>query len=172
MAVVPGGTDRLRPSDMARQSRIAARSLRGLFGVGVTVVLAGWLAGCGTMPAPGATADLAAAAPVSSVASATPPSAAAHDAAAKVAALVNLTQADMAATFGKPDFTRVDAPAEIWQYRSANCVLDVFFYPEGSGMRVSYASTRSRGLIKVAENVCFPGPPALPKSITTEARSS
>ncbi|HWK46762.1 MAG TPA: hypothetical protein VNT30_18725 [Stellaceae bacterium] len=151
----------------------------------ITVVLAGWLAACGTVPGPVSTTastrpDMATAPsptgplPTSQARAALPSpvaSAASRDVAAKVAALVNLTRDDLTATFGQPDFTRADPPAEIWQYRSASCVLDVFFYPEGSDMRVSYAATHSRGLIKIAENACFPGLATPPRPVTTEARS-
>ncbi len=31
---------------------------------------------------------------------------------------------------GRPDFTRRDGDVEVWQYRSANCVTDMFLYPQ------------------------------------------
>jgi hypothetical protein len=141
-------------------------------------VSAGWLAACGTLPSetavvPGVS-NPATAAVGGGRSPGSPPlsSGAPRDVAADVAALVNMSQVDVIAAFGSPDFTRRDAPAEVWQYRSAACVLDVFFYPEGRNLRVAYAATRSRGLIKVAENTCFPALPALPRSHTADARTS
>lgn len=33
------------------------------------------------------------------------------------------------AALGEPALKRQESPAEVWQYRGADCVLDVFFYP-------------------------------------------
>ena len=59
-------------------------------------------------------------------------------------ALNGLAPAQVAALIGDPDLRRVDPPAEIWQYRSADCVLELYFYDSGSSTRVVYAETRSR----------------------------
>lgn len=45
---------------------------------------------------------------------------------------------------GNPDLRRVDPPAEIWQYRNAECVLDLYFYDSGASRRLVYAETHSR----------------------------
>jgi hypothetical protein len=46
---------------------------------------------------------------------------------------------------GAPKLVRHDAPAEVWQYRSAACVLDVFLYQDKptAGIRVKYAEART-----------------------------
>lgn len=44
--------------------------------------------------------------------------------------LIGLTPLDLAETLGDPAATRRDRPAEIWQYRSSACVLDIFLYEE------------------------------------------
>ena len=46
---------------------------------------------------------------------------------------------------GTPKLVRRDAPAEVWQYRSAACVLDVFLYQDKptAGIRVKYAEART-----------------------------
>lgn len=44
---------------------------------------------------------------------------------------------------GLPKFVRRDAPAEIWQYRSDACVLDVFIYQAATGAQVKYAEART-----------------------------
>src|SRR6266851_7548356 len=58
--------------------------------------------------------------------------------------LTGLGPAELVALFGEPDFRRRDPPAELWQYRSADCVLDVFLYGEGGTYRVVRSETRDR----------------------------
>jgi hypothetical protein len=58
--------------------------------------------------------------------------------------LKGLAPAQVTALIGDPDLRRVDPPAEIWQYRSADCVLDLYFYDSGATSRMVYAETRSR----------------------------
>jgi len=41
--------------------------------------------------------------------------------------------AEVTALLGAPHFRRVDAPAELWQYRVNGCVLDLFLYPTSAG---------------------------------------
>lgn len=41
--------------------------------------------------------------------------------------LAHLFAFDIAGLFGPPDFEREDAPAVLWQYRSASCVFDLYF---------------------------------------------
>lgn len=42
--------------------------------------------------------------------------------------LMGLGASDMLARFGEPDLRRAEPPAELWQYRSADCVLEVILY--------------------------------------------
>ncbi|MGH6973393.1 MAG: hypothetical protein ACRED6_02065 [Stellaceae bacterium] len=58
--------------------------------------------------------------------------------------LNGLAPAQVAALIGDPDLRRVDPPAEIWQYRNADCVLELYFYDSGANSRMVYAETRSR----------------------------
>lgn len=46
--------------------------------------------------------------------------------------------------FGAPALIRHEPPAEIWQYRSATCVLDLFLYPAATGRSVRHAEIRAR----------------------------
>lgn len=48
------------------------------------------------------------------------------------------------ALYGEPDLKRVDPPAEVWQYRNAECVVDLFFYDGADGTRLVYAESRLR----------------------------
>jgi hypothetical protein len=58
--------------------------------------------------------------------------------------LIGLERHELQARLGDPVLRRRDAPAEIWQYRSALCVLDLFLYRDGPAMRVSNAELRPR----------------------------
>ncbi|MBI3452762.1 MAG: hypothetical protein HY057_08045 [Rhodospirillales bacterium] len=49
-------------------------------------------------------------------------------AAAPEITLVGLTQVEMAELLGRPADEREAAPAKVWQYRSRECALDVYFY--------------------------------------------
>jgi hypothetical protein len=61
--------------------------------------------------------------------------------------LTGLGPAELIALLGEPDFRRRDPPAELWQYRSADCVLDVFLYGEGGSYRVVRSETRDRHVL-------------------------
>ncbi|HKX09569.1 MAG TPA: hypothetical protein VJN67_15325, partial [Stellaceae bacterium] len=65
--------------------------------------------------------------------------------------------ADLARRLGEPDFVREEPPAVIWQYRSADCVLDLFLYRDGDELRVTYAEARDRELIRVPQSDCYAG---------------
>ncbi len=52
-------------------------------------------------------------------------------ASAEPAELLGLDPQRLAALLGDPELRRQEPPAEVWQYRNAACVLDIFFYPEG-----------------------------------------
>jgi hypothetical protein len=61
--------------------------------------------------------------------------------------LDDLTAAQLVSRIGEPDFRRVESPGELWQYRGAHCVLDVFLYGDnGAGAHVIHAEGRSRNL--------------------------
>ena len=61
-----------------------------------------------------------------------------------VGELRGLKAAEIVSLLGEPAFRRVEPPAELWQYRTRDCVLDLFFYPQAGGYRVSAAETRGR----------------------------
>jgi hypothetical protein len=52
--------------------------------------------------------------------------------------------AEVEALVGGPDFRRVEPPAELWQYRTADCVVDLFFYGKGDDRRVVHEDARGR----------------------------
>lgn len=59
------------------------------------------------------------------------------------AAIVGLDGGAVRKLLGEPGLIRRETPAEVWQYRTAGCVLDVVLYDEASGPRVAYAEART-----------------------------
>ena len=68
--------------------------------------------------------------------------------------LTGLAPAEVIALMGEPDFRRRDPPAELWQYRSADCVLDVFIYGSGGNARVVRSQTRDRHVLPPLVAAC------------------
>jgi hypothetical protein len=60
--------------------------------------------------------------------------------------LAGLAPSQVAALYGQPDFRRNDPPAEVWQYRSADCVVDLYFYGGDGGEQLVFAQSRPRSL--------------------------
>ena len=116
------------------------------------------LAACGTPPSAIVAPPSAAAAVLP--APAAPAVAPAAPAAARIPELPVLTglgPAELVALFGEPDFRRRDPPAELWQYRSPDCVLDVFLYGEGGSYRVVRSETRDRHVLPPQVAACAAG---------------
>jgi hypothetical protein len=153
----------LRPG-CARGLGPALRPPRGLAAIAIVAVLLG---GCTALNA-GLPSDLSGligppqkrfegtpahgAAPAAAIASLEPATAPVTSAAAApprpplndVRELIGLEREQIQARLGDPALRRRDAPAEIWQYRSPLCVLDVFLYRDGTAMRVTNAELRPR----------------------------
>jgi hypothetical protein len=60
--------------------------------------------------------------------------------------LAGLNPAEVLAMLGNPDLRRTEPPAELWQYRAADCVLNLFFYDENGGYRLSHVEAWQRSL--------------------------
>lgn len=61
--------------------------------------------------------------------------------------LMMLTQQEISYLFGKPTLHRQDADAEVWQYKTDGCVVDFYFYDEGSAhnhSNLSYVDIRTK----------------------------
>ncbi|MBM3598638.1 MAG: hypothetical protein FJX35_10525 [Alphaproteobacteria bacterium] len=75
--------------------------------------------------------------------------------------LVGLTGKQVAELLGRPGFVRRDAPAEVWQYRGADCVLDIFLYAEplgaDGGTKVHHVELRARQMAQPSPPSCFDG---------------
>lgn len=59
------------------------------------------------------------------------------------------------ALVGAPDFNRRDNPAEIWQYRNADCRVDLFLYKSGTTMKVEHVDVRGISINKVSPARCL-----------------
>ena len=131
----------LRAAETANGKAIAQRRgppCRFLFAGAVLALLAACSAG---PPAPPAAALPAAAQPV-----------AARPVEAR--SLAGLSAKQVVALFGEPDFRRAEPPAELWQYRTADCVLDLFLYSDAGGVHVVRSETRDRSLIQAGAGRC------------------
>jgi hypothetical protein len=69
-------------------------------------------------------------------------------------ALTGMDPAQLIALLGEPDFRRPEPPAELWQYRTADCVLDVFLYADRDHYRVLGSATRGRHVASSAAASC------------------
>lgn len=120
----------------------------------VAVASAALLATCAAPPASSQlSAPLPKDAPVSLAVAAAPPPAAGVE----FKQLNGLGEAELRHLLGEPDFRRHETPAEIWQYRGADCVLDLFLYRSAGRYRVAYAETHDRGVISVSQSSCYAG---------------
>ena len=78
-------------------------------------------------------------------------------AATELKRLDGLSDREVRGVLGEPDFRRDEPPAEIWQYRSAECVLDLYLYDDSGQYRVAYAETHDRGFARVSQTSCYTG---------------
>jgi hypothetical protein len=60
--------------------------------------------------------------------------------------LTGLQPADVVSILGPPDLWRAEPPAELWQYRAADCVLNLFFYSDAGGSHLTHAEAWQRTL--------------------------
>jgi hypothetical protein len=68
--------------------------------------------------------------------------------------LIGLDAGRLQGLFGPPGLVRSDAPAEIWQYSTHACVLDLFLYQDKDGMRLHYLEARDRAAQSAAARAC------------------
>jgi len=71
--------------------------------------------------------------------------------------LDGLSDKDVQRVLGDPDFRRDEPPAAIWQYRSAECVLDLYLYDDSGQYKVAYAETHDRGFTRISQASCYTG---------------
>lgn len=92
--------------------------------------MCGMLAAAACTPAPEA-------APVATVAPATERPIASQQ-------FTGMRSPDLLALLGQPNLRRIDPPAELWQYRGTNCVLQLYLYRDGDAFRVVHAEMLGR----------------------------
>jgi hypothetical protein len=56
--------------------------------------------------------------------------------------LIGLDPGALSALLGQPGLIRRESPAQVWQYRGVDCVLDVILYQEAESARVTYVEAR------------------------------
>jgi hypothetical protein len=71
------------------------------------------------------------------------------------ARILGLGPDELTEILGRPELTRREPPAEIWQYRGKSCVFDVFLYEEAGLVRVTYLEARDESAQRVAERNCL-----------------
>jgi hypothetical protein len=101
----------------ARQRRMSRTELQRLAFIGPVVATFALLSGCQATP---------------------PPPDPIHS-----ASILGLDSGAVRKLLGEPGLIRRDTPAEVWQYRTASCVLDVVMYDQASGPRVAYTEART-----------------------------
>lgn len=60
--------------------------------------------------------------------------------------LAGLKPNDVLSILGEPELKRAEPPAELWQYRTADCVLNLFFYDNAGSYRLTHAEAWQRTL--------------------------
>lgn len=63
---------------------------------------------------------------------------------AEAPSLVGLVSGDVEVLFGHPRFVRRDGPAQIWQYGTDACTLNLFLYRDGAAYKVRHFEFRNR----------------------------
>lgn len=108
---------------------------RLLIRFGLVSIVVGMVAGCGLLgslgsgpPAPQPTPGPPPAAPPSPAARPLPPPPPPAPAPLPEIKIIGLSQDDVAAAFGPPSITLERPPAKVWEYRSGNCSVEIYFY--------------------------------------------
>ncbi len=72
--------------------------------------------------------------------------------------LMGLAPEALGRLLGPPSLLRTETPAEVWQYRAADCVLDIFLYAEEEKpdrSRVTYYEIRAADSAPSGARACF-----------------
>lgn len=68
---------------------------------------------------------------------------------------VGLAKTRVDGLLGPPDQLRREPPAEVWQYRTETCILDLFLYEEAGDLRVIHVEARDRNTDLVDAESCL-----------------
>ena len=115
----------------------AAGGARGRGGVAAGLLAAGLLSGCALAPQPSG--------PAPSPQGATRPD---------PAGMIGADSVALQQLFGPPRLVRRDAPAELWQYQTRDCVVDLFLYQEKDGLKLAYLEARTGAAQVTAPSPC------------------
>jgi hypothetical protein len=69
--------------------------------------------------------------------------------------IMGLDRGEVEALLGEPGLVRHDSPAEVWQYQSGGCVLDLFLYEDAAEFEVVYIEARTGQAITAATDSCL-----------------
>jgi hypothetical protein len=83
------------------------------------------------------------------------------------ASFIGLRDADLSRTLGQPKQVRKDAPAEIWQYSGADCVVDFYLYAGDAGLAVAYLEARDQAAESTPADRCVK---SLMQSVSADTR--
>ncbi len=70
------------------------------------------------------------------------------------AAFIGIDDVALSNALGKPKQVRKDAPAEIWQYFGADCVVDFYLYDSEGSLKVAYMEARNPAADAVSADRC------------------
>lgn len=69
--------------------------------------------------------------------------------------LIGLAPQQISEALGSPELQRREPPAEVWQYRTAICVFDLYLYEEAEGSRAAHYAARSRSNDAIDPATCL-----------------
>jgi hypothetical protein len=69
--------------------------------------------------------------------------------------VMGLDRSEVQALLGEPGLVRHESPAEVWQYQSGGCVLDLFLYEDAAEFEVVYIEARTGQAITAATDSCL-----------------
>ena len=68
--------------------------------------------------------------------------------------LIGLSPNQIAGRLGEPELRRSEPPAEVWQYRTETCVVDLYLYDDGGRLQVLSYQVRPRAQAAVRAERC------------------
>lgn len=69
--------------------------------------------------------------------------------------LIGLHQVPLWQKLGSPQLVRRDGGARVWQYRTEDCVIDIYLYENGADFRATHVSMRARANGRLAGKWCY-----------------
>jgi hypothetical protein len=125
------------------------------FGLALMLMSIGALAGCAASPA--VPPDLAAHPGVVLFPLGRPVPDAGAGKASTAPSLIGLATGEVQGLLGHPRFVRRDGPAQLWQYGTKACTLNLFFYPEDAVLKVRHFELRDRNATLAPAGGCDGG---------------